>query len=112
MERFHSRVLQLCKQAIHEVQKLSLSKLGQVQYLSCENLFYLLKNKKYSHINGFTLSLVVKERLGQLGNGLNIATKESIYIRKEFNSHRTGLEHQYGRRFIVLGHQYGRRDVI
>ena len=28
------------------------------------------------------------------------------------NSHRTGLEHQHGRRFIVLGHQHGRRDVM
>ena len=39
-------------------------------------------------------------------------TKEIICIRKEFKSHRTGLGHQYGRRFIVLGHQYGRRDVM
>ena len=41
-----------------------------------------------------------------------IGTKESICIRKEFNSHRTGLGHQHGRRFIVLGHQYGRCDVM
>ena len=41
-----------------------------------------------------------------------IGTKESVYIRKEFNSHRTGLGHQHGRRFIVLGHQYGCRDVM
>ena len=41
-----------------------------------------------------------------------IGTKESVCIRKEFNSHRTGLGHQHGRRFIVLGHQYGRRDVM
>ena len=41
-----------------------------------------------------------------------IGTKESVYIRKEFNSHRIGLEHQHGRRFIVLGHQYGRLDVM
>ena len=41
-----------------------------------------------------------------------IETKESVCIRKEFNSHRTGLGHQHGRRFIVLGHQYGRRDVM
>ena len=34
-----------------------------------------------------------------------IGTKESVCIRKEFNSHRIGLEHQHGRRFIVLGHQ-------
>ena len=39
-------------------------------------------------------------------------TKESVYVRKEFNSHRTGLGHQHGRRFIVLGHQYGCRDVM
>ena len=32
-----------------------------------------------------------------------IGTKESFYIRKEFNFHRTSLGHQHGRRFIVLG---------
>ena len=31
-----------------------------------------------------------------------IGTKESVYIRKEFNSHKTGLEHQHGLRFIVF----------
>ena len=36
-----------------------------------------------------------------------IGTKNSFYIRKEFNSHRIGLGHQHGRRFIVLGHQCG-----
>ena len=42
-----------------------------------------------------------------------IGTKESVCIRKEFNSHyRISLGHQHGRRFIVLGHQYGRRDVM
>ena len=41
-----------------------------------------------------------------------IGTKESICIRKELNSHRTGLGHQHGRLFIVLWHQYGRRDVM
>ena len=41
-----------------------------------------------------------------------IGTKESVCIRKEFNSHGTGLGHQHGRRFIVLGHQCGRRDVM
>ena len=30
-----------------------------------------------------------------------IGMKESVYIRKEFNSHRTGLEQKNGRRFIV-----------
>ena len=41
-----------------------------------------------------------------------IGTKESACIRKEFNSHRIGLRHKHGRRFIVLGHQYGRRNVM
>ena len=31
----------------------------------------------------------------------SIGTKESIYIRKEFNSHGIGLEHQYGRRDVM-----------
>ena len=34
-----------------------------------------------------------------------IETKESVRIRKEFNSQRIGLGHQHGRRFIVLEHQ-------
>ena len=41
-----------------------------------------------------------------------IRTKESVCIRKEFNSHGIGLGHQHGRHFIVLGHQYGRRDIM
>ena len=41
-----------------------------------------------------------------------IGTKESVCIRKEFNSQRIGLGQQHGRRFIVLGHQHGRRDVM
>ena len=41
-----------------------------------------------------------------------MGTNESVYIIKEFNSHRIGVEHQHGRRFIVLEHQYGRRDVM
>ena len=41
-----------------------------------------------------------------------IGAKESVCIRKEYNSQRIGLGHQHGRRFIVLGHQYGRRDVM
>ena len=39
-------------------------------------------------------------------------TKESFYIRKEFNSHRVFLVHQLSRRFIVLEHQYGHGDVM
>ena len=40
-----------------------------------------------------------------------MGTKETFYVTKESISHRICLEHQYGRRFIVLLHQYGRRDV-
>ena len=44
------------------------------------------------------------ERLHSRGQHLCkfIGTKESIYIRKEFNSQRIFLVHQHGRRFIVL----------
>ena len=42
----------------------------------------------------------------------SLEQKKVFYIRKEFNSHRIALVHQYGRHFIVLEHQYGRRDVI
>ena len=38
-------------------------------------------------------------------------TKSDFCIKIEFNSKRTGLGLQYGRRFFVLEHQYGRRDV-
>ena len=40
-----------------------------------------------------------------------IGTKESVYIRKEFNSHRIVLGHRHGHRFSVLGHKYGDHDV-
>jgi len=33
-----------------------------------------------------------------------IGTKEIVDIRKEFNSHKIGLVHQHGHRFIVLEH--------
>ena len=41
-----------------------------------------------------------------------IGTKERIYIRKGFDSHRIFQVHHHGRRFIVLEHQYGSRDVM
>ena len=50
--------------------------------------------------------------LGQHLSKLIRITKESVCIRKEFNSQRIGLEHQHGRRFIVLEHQYDGRDVM
>ena len=41
-----------------------------------------------------------------------IETKETFYIRMEFNSYRICFEHQHGRCFIVLEHNYGHRDVV
>ena len=38
--------------------------------------------------------------------------KAFVNIRKQFNSHKIGLEYQHGRRFIVLEQQYGRRVVM
>ena len=40
-----------------------------------------------------------------------IGTKESFYLRKEFNPQRMFLLHQHGRYFIVLQHQYGHRNA-
>ena len=37
-----------------------------------------------------------------------IETKESVYIRKESNSHGTGLAHQYGRRDVMWKHSITR----
>ena len=41
-----------------------------------------------------------------------VGTKESVCIRKEFNSNRIGLGHQHGCHFIVLRHQYGSHDIM
>ena len=39
-------------------------------------------------------------------------TKDSVYITKEFNSHKIDFQHQHARCFIVLECQYGCRDVM
>ena len=41
-----------------------------------------------------------------------IGKKERFYAIKEFNSHRTGLGHQHGRRLTVLGQLHGGRNVM
>ena len=66
---------------------------------TCKTAFYHLRNIECFHSRGQHIYKF-------------IGTKERVCIRKEFNSQRTGLGHQHGRRFIVLGHQYGRRDVM
>ena len=86
---------------------------------------YSRANKTHFHKKGFTFGFVLKIRVLRTrkqpiecfhsrGEHLCkfIETKESVCIRKEFNSHRIGLGHQHVRLFIVLGHQYGRRDVM
>ena len=35
-----------------------------MQNLFCENVLYLIENKKYFHLNGLELNLALKERLG------------------------------------------------
>ena len=59
-------------------------------------------------------NLIESQRFHSRGRCLckYIGTKESVFIRKEFNSQRIGLAHQHGRRIIVLENQYGRRDVM
>ena len=69
--------------------------------------FYGKYCKRFSLYRAFSLTWPASMQIYQIyGN------KESVYIRKEFNSHRIGLGHQHGRRFIVLERQYGRRDVM
>ena len=62
-----------------------------------------------------TESDITIERFQSLGQRLSKfirITKESVCIRKEFNSQRIGLENEHGRRFIVLEHQYDGCDVM
>jgi len=55
-----------------------------------------------------TESDITIERFQSLGQHLSkfIRITKGVCIRKEFNSQRTGLENEHGRRFIVLEHQY------
>ena len=80
---------------------------------SCRNrrYFSLLVTAGPPRLERFQITI---ERFQSRGQHLCqfIGTKESIYMWKEFNSHRIFLVHQHGRRFIVLEHQYGRRDVM
>ena len=52
------------------VPKPSLSKWEKVHNLSCENEFYLHENENHLHIKGCALNLVLIQRPGKLGNGL------------------------------------------
>ena len=74
------------------------------------NIFYLLRSysQAYSRLNSLPPSpnralwnvTPISQAIFTC-----IGTKRSVYIRKEFNSHRIGLVHQHhGRRFFVLKH--------
>ena len=41
-----------------------------------------------------------------------LGQKEIFYVRKRFNTKRIGLEHQHGRRYVVLVQPYGGSDVM
>ena len=56
-------------------------------------LSVLLRDRERGYIESFHAH-------GQLACKF-IGTKERVYIRKVFNSHETGLEHQHGHHFIV-----------
>ena len=81
----------------------NLKKLGQPNFF-----------KFQCHARQSPQKLIITERFHSRGQHLwtYSGAKEIVCIRKEFNSHRTGLGHQHGRSFIVLKHQYGRRDVM
>ena len=83
-------------------------------YLKIRNMYKIILASEYSTLLSIPSFTPVIECFHSRGQHLCkfIGTKESVCIRKEFNSHRTGLGHQHGRRFIVLGHQYGRLDVM
>ena len=96
--------------------------------LGCESERKKSKEMNYSSLNFSAISFVsclsasdpsinfnnAKLTFGARSQHLGrlIGTKESVYIWKEFNSHRTGLGHQHGRRVFVLEQQYGPRDVM
>ena len=90
-----------------------------------QNHFSPLETKLYFHVNcSRKNSIVSTTNMAALSRGCKprverfhsrgqqfckfVGTKEI----KRFNSHRTGLGHQPGRRFIVLENQYGGRDVM
>ena len=70
--------------------------------------------KTYKKFMGSNKYLISIERFHSRGHHLCkfIGTKENFRIRKESNSHRIGLGHQHGRRFIVWSHQHGRRFIV
>ena len=67
----------------------------------CERLLETIAAFGVRRTMGWLLPLTVLLSfiLGSSSN--NDGTKESVYIRKEFNSYRICLEHQHGRHFIV-----------
>ena len=76
-------------------------------------LSFMNKTITMSMSHWFANEKIYVERFHSRGQHLYqfIGTKRKrVYIRKEFNSYKIGLEHQHGRRFIVLEHQQGPYD--
>ena len=66
---------------------------------------FLQENKVSNNYRAFSLTWPVSMQI-------YCYKRKRVFIRKDFNSHRTGLGHQHGHRFIVLGYKYGCRDVM
>ena len=81
-------------------------------YIFQENVFHKKRNESLPKLG--ILYVYFIERFHTLGQQLYkfIGTKESFNKRRRFKSHRTGLGHQLGCRFIVWGHQCGGREVM
>ena len=109
--------------------------LFQVEKCPTFHFFFLIRNHSFDPIFFFTdLENVLRSsfmnnfeyNISKTFNSLSsvfahmasrcgkFATKWSVYnIRKEYNSHRTGLGHNMAQAFVlVLGHQHGNRDVM
>ena len=69
----------------------------------------LLRNHRFAIIN--TYKRIKRFHSHNQQSCKFIVTKESVYTRKVFNSHRISFGHQLGHRFIALGQQYGCCDV-
>ena len=63
-----------------------------------DHLLYYLSGLSRAHFFPATFLEIAVERFHSRGQRLCkfVGTKESVYIRKEFNSHWIVLEHQYG----------------
>ena len=62
-------VNEVCNRSLLSSKNSPFQKAIKVQNLSCEKEIICMRTKNNFHINSFTLSLTLKQRLGQLRNG-------------------------------------------